>query len=411
MTTALQVVMDGHVIGNVIPRGDGGRLLYSDKAQVPLSCSMPLSRPRHRADVLLPWLRNLLPDNGSVLMQWRQAFGVRTSNPIDLLAHVGEEVAGGAQFVRDDRLDAAMTWKPARPVTETEVGDMLRRALAAVPEADLATATGRFSLAGMQPKIALQRLDDGAWALPEGINPTTHILKPAMPGLADQHINECLTMTAAARAGLDVAPAEVAVIDGIPVIIVERFDRVRTGDRWTRAHQEDLLQALGLPPELKYQNQGGPGARTIATLLREVTGGGESVWAFVSSLVFHWLTVSTDAHAKNYSLLLGANGRRLAPLYDLNSYLYYGAGAAREMSIRIGAEYRSDQIGRSDWASLARDCGVDDEALMAEIRRQAGILPDAFSDAARGLPRSTLTDRLTDEVAAWTAVAAGRVGC
>lgn len=72
----LHVVMDGSIIGNVIPRGTGGRLLYSDRARIPLSCSMPLSRPRHRADVLMPWLQNLLPDNGAVLMQWRQTFGV-----------------------------------------------------------------------------------------------------------------------------------------------------------------------------------------------------------------------------------------------------------------------------------------------------------------------------------------------
>ena len=218
-------------------------------------------------------------------------------------------------------------------------------------------------------------------------------------------------MAAAARAGLDVARADVAVIDGVPVVIVERFDRVQTEDRWTRVHQEDLLQALGLPPELKYQHQGGPGARTIATLLRQVTAGEESVCAFVSSLVFHWLTVSTDAHAKNYSLLLGAGAARLAPLYDLNSYLYYGAGVAREMSIRIGAAYRSDQVGRSDWTSLARDCGVGDEIVMDEIRRQARILPDAFADAARELPRSTLASRLVDDVAAWTTAASAQVGC
>jgi len=37
-----------------------------------------------------------------------------------------------------------------------------------------------------------------------------------------------------------------------------------------------------------------------------------AVWAFVDALAWNWLIVGTDAHAKNYSLLLVGSQVRLA---------------------------------------------------------------------------------------------------
>lgn len=104
-------------------------------------------------------------------------------------------------------------------------------------------------------------------------------------------------------------------------------------------HQEDLLQALGLPPELNQESQGGPGLRTVADLIRNATGKDDDVRELERSNIFHWLTMGTDGHAKNYSFLLSDSQAQLAPLYDLNSFLFYGAGSARSLSMRIGAEY------------------------------------------------------------------------
>lgn len=406
----LLVVMGGEVVGDIAVKGKGGRLLYDRSASTPLSISMPLKPARHRDDVLIPWLRNLLPDRETVLMQWRRTFGVRTANPIDLLHHVGEDVAGAAQFIRQERMPDATVWRPARTLSDNEVGDMLRRSQAAIPEIDQSTLTGKFSLAGMQAKIALQRLDNGRWALPEGINPTTHILKPAIASLQDQHVNEYLTMTAPRLVNLAVATTEVAVIDAVPVVVVERYDRYRMGDRWQRAHQEDLLQALGFPPERKYESQGGPNARAVADVIRQATGRDEGVKAFISGLVFNWLTIGTDAHAKNYSLLLDRGEARLAPLYDLNSDLYYGDGGPRGLSMSIGTEFKADKVAWSDWSTLARDVNVEAEWVAGEIRRQVAVLPDAFSDAASRLmdapvAASHLPARLAGHIARWTKAA------
>jgi len=46
--------------------------------------------------------------------------------------------------------------------------------------------------------------------------------------------------------------------------------------------------------------------------------------ALIDALAWNWLIAGTDAHAKNYSLLLAGNDVRLAPLYDVASALPYG---------------------------------------------------------------------------------------
>jgi len=64
--------------------------------------------------------------------------------------------------------------------------------------------------------------------------------------------------------GLAVAPVEVGNIEGINYLLVERYDRrwESAGEpgaqKFKRMHQEDFYQALGIVPERKYQNEGGP---------------------------------------------------------------------------------------------------------------------------------------------------------
>src|SRR4051812_14322554 len=86
-----------------------------------------------------------------------------------------------------------------------------------------------------------------------------------------------------------------------------------------------MCQALGVHPGSKYQNEGGPTPKAVVDLLREHSADAVAdVAAFIDALIFNWLIVGTDAHAKNYSILHQQGGRtRLAPLYDLASILPY----------------------------------------------------------------------------------------
>ena len=90
---------------------------------------------------------------------------------------------------------------------------------------------------------------------------------------------------------------------------------------------------------------------------------------FLDAVAFNWLTVGTDAHARNYALLHHGQATRLAPLYDMNSFLPYASEHPSPLAMRIGFT-QSDpaQVSRSDWGELARDCRVDEESLIERVR-------------------------------------------
>src|SRR3546814_11086923 len=82
----------------------------------------------------------------------------------------------------------------------------------------------------------------------------------------------CLHLLAAF--GLPVAPSHIETFGKRRVLVVERFDRQRRGNRILRLPQEDCCQALTVPPAQKYQNTGGPSATDILKLLRRAAENG-----------------------------------------------------------------------------------------------------------------------------------------
>lgn len=381
----LHILMNAEHIGTLTGRGTAVRVSYDrdlDPATaVPLSLSMPLERNRHRGTPVHNWLSALLPDRPPLLTRWRRDFGVTDSNPESLLAHIGEDVAGAAQFVRDDRLEANM----GRTGTLHRLSDDDIAGLAVAAKQDRLpydpdTSTGQFSLAGAQAKFALQKLDDG-WALPAGAEPSTHIFKPAIPGLEDQDVGEAATMRIAAKVGLPVARTFIAEFAGQRVIGVERYDRARDGaGRWWRVHQEDLCQCDGHDPLHKYESQGGPGVTRCAALIREF-GNERDVETFARAIIFNYLTKGSDAHARNYSMLLTPGDVRLAPLYDLNSTLLFGETAeARTLAMRIGGEDRLDSISLGNWKLFASEVKLDEAWVLHQVQTMAAAIPSAAAD-------------------------------
>jgi serine/threonine-protein kinase HipA len=408
----LFVLMDGVLVGEVGQDRSGRvRLLYDEDylvtpGAVPLSLSMPLVARRYKNASLGPWLEGLLPDRHEVLTRWRREFKVGDTSTFALLRHVGEEVAGAAQFVRPDRVEEATNEGAVSVLTEADIAERLR-ILQRDPFAwEPATGGGQFSLAGSQSKFAIWR-DGDRWGVPTGRTPTTHILKPAIRDLADQDLNQHLTMEAARRLGMRVPLSEVLSFEDQRAFVVRRYDRVPDADgRIVRVHQEDMCQALGRPPSEKYEEHDGPTAEDIARLIREQVDReriDEDVRRFADAIVFNWLIVGTDAHAKNYSILLAADQVRLAPLYDLNSYLPYIGTQKPKLSMKIGSyKVRPDLVGREDWKVFARQIGLPEDEVFSRIVEMSARIADAFSDAAsepgvRSL-RSDLPALLVDRI-------------
>lgn len=393
MTDTLLVVMDGSIVGTVV-RLKGGRLRfdYADRDRdiagaTPLSLSMPTQIRSHPDAAITPWLWGLLPDNDLVLARWGREFHVSTSTPFSLLSTpIGEDCAGAVQFALPDQVDRLLarsgnaTW-----LTEDDVAERLRE-LRQDSTAWLGTSsTGQFSLAGAQAKTALL-FQDGRWGVPAGSTPTTHILKPAVAGFDDHDLNEHLCLDAARRAGLLAVRTRVARFGDESAVVVDRYDRQERDSEILRVHQEDLCQALGVAPSAKYQNEGGPGPADIAKLLREAMPpriADDVVRRFADALIWNWLIAGTDAHAKNYSLLLAQDQVRLAPLYDVASALPYGT---HETKLRLAMKIGGDNgvfPARNTWPGASRDLGLDADVLLARVLELGARAPDAFADAAK----------------------------
>jgi serine/threonine-protein kinase HipA len=148
-----------------------------------------------------------------------------------------------------------------------------------------------------------------------------------------------------------------------------------------------MCQALGLPPTRKYQSDGGPGILDIVELLRnESKNPDEDISTFVDAVAFNWLIGGTDAHAKNYSVLIGGQGSvRLAPLYDLASILPYpGIYLPKlKMAMKIGGQFQLRMIGIRQWKKLAAELRIDEDELVQRLRTMAAGMPDYVSTVKR----------------------------
>ncbi|HEY5304118.1 MAG TPA: type II toxin-antitoxin system HipA family toxin [Acidimicrobiales bacterium] len=392
MADVLQVILED-VLAGTIEKLPGGKLrfTYDDTyrardGSTPLSLSMPVQVQVHPDSVITPWLWGLLPDNEQVLARWTRRFHVSRSPFALLSTQIGEDCAGAVRFAQPDQLDRVLRRSGGVEwLTDDEVASRLKELREDSTNWLGREFTGQFSLAGAQAKTALLYMD-GRWGEPSGSTPTTHILKPAVAGFDDHDLNEHLCLNAARRVGLVAARTRVSRFGNDSAVVVDRYDRSVQGESIVRVHQEDLCQALGIPPTEKYQNDGGPSPAVIASLLRRAMAprtADEAVWRFADALIWNWLIAGTDGHAKNYSLLLAGDEVRFAPLYDIASALPYGAHEKKlRLAMKIGGDYRIFPE-RNTWPEAARELGLDSDALLDRVRALGTLLPGAFAEAAK----------------------------
>jgi serine/threonine-protein kinase HipA len=278
---------------------------------------------------------------------------------------IGGECAGAVSVWPADSAAATPHYR--------DLGDHELRALFSVPGDDAlieAQRQNRLSLAGAQPKLTLRRTSDG-WQLPMDGAPATHTLKRTRLGVPHLVENEFISMKLARAAGLPTPDVEILDL-GVPVLVVQRFDRVSAAGI-ERLHQEDFCQATGTLPQHKYEAAGGPNLAACAEVLRRH---GALPIADLDLLIrwvaFNYLIGNEDAHGKNLALLYTADGPRLAPFYDLVSSAVY-QGLSRKAAMSIGGERRYVYVERRHWERLAESL----ELRVAAVRR--GLIRTADS--------------------------------
>lgn len=160
---------------------------------------------------------------------------------------------GALQFVPEDGYAANGIDAEPTPLNDDEVARLLAGLARAPLGVDASEdADFRISVAGAQEKTALLR-QNGPWFRPHGRAPTTHILKPQIGtiesaggriDLSNSVENEFYCLTLLRLFGITTARVEIAEFGGRKVLVVERFDRLRTtDDRLIRLSQEDFCQA------------------------------------------------------------------------------------------------------------------------------------------------------------------------
>lgn len=412
----LIVLLGGEPVGRV-ERTQKGELRFSydesyrgSARAVPLSLSMPLSSAQHPHQAIHAFLWGLLPDNEQTVERWARRFHVSPRSVLALLSHVGEDCAGAVQLAREERVSRLLTDAEANIawLNEDEIAARLRALREDHAAGRSARDTGQFSLAGAQPKTALL-FQNGRWGVPSGRMPTTHILKPPTGQLDGYAENEHFCLRLARALGLPTASSEVRVFGNEKAFVVERYDRVqtttpaaRTKSKILRLHQEDMCQALAVEPTRKYQNEGGPSPALIARLLvSHSSEGRQDLLTLLDALLFNWLIAGTDAHAKNYSLLLAARGRvRLAPLYDLSSALPYPELDQRrlKLAMKLGATYRVRDIAARNVTTLAKELGLDTELALVRARALAETMRAQVQLVAAGVRADGLNHPIVDRL-------------
>lgn len=347
----------------------------------PLSLSMPVANRTYGQESLRPYLFGLLPDSEQQRRAIARENGVSPNNPVALLSCIGLDCPGGVQFCLPSDVEKVI----GRGGGYRKLGshEISRKLVSIRDDADASWMgrEGSWSLGGNQGKFALA-WHDGAWCECTGSTPTTHIFKNGVSGFKLEALNEYICMRTAKRVGVPTAEVSYQLFGDEPALVVERFDRLNTHDGTMRLHQEDFCQALGVMPDQKYTSDGGPTARSILELLLTTPAASQNLNLFAQMLFYNCLIGAPDAHAKNYSLLLGPEGNAvMARMYDVASGLpYERTRDFARLAMSIGGENR---IGRVGAGAIARFAGESDPSFSAALAREGLTKETCLSEMAR----------------------------
>ncbi|MDQ6984138.1 MAG: type II toxin-antitoxin system HipA family toxin, partial [Ghiorsea sp.] len=384
---ALSVWMNGVLVGVwLVSKNKPQQFQYAESwlthpSRRVLSLSMPF-KPGNlpfTGDVVDHYFDNLLPDSQVIRQRIQQKFTTKDISPFALLAEIGRDCVGAIQLLPSDGDPTGWNRIQVSPLSDKEVEQQLH-AVVSQPMGAESDDAFRISIAGAQEKTALTWYNN-QWCLPAAQTPTTHIFKLPLGLVGNMRAdmstsveNEWLCSKMMAAYDIPIASCEMAQFGDSKVLVVERFDRKLAGDGqyWLRLPQEDMCQALGRPPSLKYEADGGPSMVDILKLLRGSRLSKQDRVHFFKVQILFWMLAATDGHAKNFSLFHEKDGMyRMTPLYDvLSAWPIIGEGSGRlswhdtklAMAFRAkNKHYKLKDISPRHFFDVADKVGLGDE--------------------------------------------------
>lgn len=377
-------------VGHVMPSHDGAGFSYSEgylnsRTSQAISRALPLQPGVFSARETESFFNGILPE-GSMRRSLGRAFHADIDDTITFMTRLNDESAGALVFS-----EGKAPLLEDRGYIPLEEGDFERFAKYPKEFAPRAARRSRLSLAGTQMKIGLfYDAASGSWFYPQGVAPSSHIVKACDGSFPHQTINEAICMKVAAELGFEAASCRLILVAGQePLLAVKRFDRVDVGDAFLhRLHQEDFFQAL---PDYfkKYEPTDGNYANHCARIVAEESRNpfGERRLLF-SRLLLDWAMGNADNHLKNHSMLWSEDwlSRETAPLYDLTCTTLYPE-LDREMGVSFGRSRRIDDVELDDVMATARSCGVGARFARNELEELTERFLPALSGAIEAVAK------------------------
>ena len=401
---SLRVYYQRFVVGELLSEpGQGARFRYAPdwlatRGAFPVSTAIPLTDRIYEAERVEPWFANLLPEEANLRAVLR-ALGAAEGDLQTILQAIGGDTAGALSFgVPNDPADHRYLplvdyYRERRGQTFAGVAEAFAfhiNELGARPF--MIDDDGvRTSLAGGQEKTVLATLENGRPVLGVGVDcrdrlavpmagaPSTVIVKPDNPHLPGIVENEAYCLELARRIGLPAVEwAIIAGAEGRSALAVARYDRRESTRGLTRVHQEDLAQALGVPPRQKYEHAtgGGPSLLDILSVGQRLSLARDRL-TLLDYVIYNILVANTDAHAKNYSLLIESGGEvRLAPLYDVTCVLPWADVPVNQYHAQNlgGRKRRPHDMQKRYWEDLAVAAGFNPRETVRRVRDLADAM-------------------------------------
>lgn len=373
---SLNVYLHRHLVGELHQDPHGflsfryTREWVQNPKAVALSQSLPLRLKPFDKRECPGFFGGLLPDYEK-RKKIARLLKISFKNDFAMLSQIGGECAGAVSFLAKGQAlpDVGSSYLP---LSNQKLGQLIHelrlRPLMAGYEGV------RLSLAGAQDKLAVQ-FQNKKIALPLGLAPSTHILKPVPTDFKDIIFNEAFCMQLAALLKIPTAPVFLKKAEGIDYLLIKRYDRVvDESGALTRLHQEDFCQALGVVAEKKCQNEGGPSLKQCFDLLRKVSSvPAIDLQNLLDGVLFNFIIGNNDAHGKNFSLLYTPNQTRLAPFYDLISTRFYPE-LSPKMAMKIGSQYDPKKVVHRHFEKLASDSGLNAKLVINRFLEMASLI-------------------------------------
>lgn len=319
---------------------------------------------------------NLLPE-GKLLRMIAREFSSEEALEFKILRRLGMDLPGNV-YAFPERSGGTLE-APQRSYTDEEEGN---------------ASHFRFALAGVQPKLSLDK-DGKQLVLPIAGQGGHWIAKLPMLGAPGLTRLEFSMMEWAAQAGFEVPERDLVSSDRLPelgrelletdeeIFLIRRFDRLEGG---RRVHFEDFAQVLGLFPDDKgkYKSASYP---QLTRLARGVSGE-IAQRELARRLVFMLVSGNGDAHTKNWALIYrdGVTAT-LSPMYDQvpTVLVHNDPDLALNLTDKKNRAFR--RVGRDAWRRFAKRAGLEDAEQLLDSTVES--LLEAWDRCGAALPLSS----------------------